>query len=299
MAVCYQLHAQRILVCRTASPISGIRTLRQIPISLSMRWSSSTSTANSTTGPDGHRGRQFRSRRRCVVRRDHNVQNIRKRNEDARSTTVRLLGGEPKRKSRRAWRGAWPRRSARCSRDGRAAIILRLLTRDIPGFMSIPSAVVTVLLVIVDSGFSQSLSATAAFAERLQVGFPSSTSLFLAVFYGCWWSGVFAARWYGARNRADRPGFFPLLLPLNALCAVQNTIFIRCPCLHATSKDLPFAAGGGLTAIAVLAMAGKHLEPRGGACDRGRDATALWWLSDWRPAQARVSLRRWRRLGAA
>ena len=36
-------------------------------------------------------------------------------------------------------------------------VILRLLTRDILGFMSIPSAVVTVLLVIVDSGFSQSL----------------------------------------------------------------------------------------------------------------------------------------------
>ena len=36
-------------------------------------------------------------------------------------------------------------------------VILRLLTRDILGFMSIPSAVVTVLLVIVDGGFSQSL----------------------------------------------------------------------------------------------------------------------------------------------
>ena len=36
-------------------------------------------------------------------------------------------------------------------------VILRLLTREILGFMSIPSAVVTVLLVIVVGGFSLSL----------------------------------------------------------------------------------------------------------------------------------------------
>lgn len=36
-------------------------------------------------------------------------------------------------------------------------VILRLLTPDILGFMSIPSAVATILLVVVDSGFSQSL----------------------------------------------------------------------------------------------------------------------------------------------
>ena len=36
-------------------------------------------------------------------------------------------------------------------------VILRLLTRDILGIMAIPTAVVAVALVIVDSGFSQAL----------------------------------------------------------------------------------------------------------------------------------------------
>ena len=36
-------------------------------------------------------------------------------------------------------------------------IILRLLTRDILGVMAIPTAVVAVALVLVDSGFSQAL----------------------------------------------------------------------------------------------------------------------------------------------
>lgn len=51
MAVCYQLHAQRFWPCRTAScRFSGIRNSPTDTISWSMRWSSSTSTANSTTG---------------------------------------------------------------------------------------------------------------------------------------------------------------------------------------------------------------------------------------------------------
>ena len=42
-------------------------------------------------------------------------------------------------------------------------IILRLLTRDILGVMAIPTAVVAVALVLVDSGFSQALIRKAAF----------------------------------------------------------------------------------------------------------------------------------------
>ena len=107
-------------------------------------------------------------------------------------------------------------------------VILRLLTRDILGFMSIPSAVVTVLLVIVDSGFSQSL---------VRHKGPSQSdykSVFLfniavsAVLYGVLVAlAPLAARWYGMPEIARIAPVFFLLLPLNALCAVQNTIFIR------------------------------------------------------------------------
>ena len=98
-------------------------------------------------------------------------------------------------------------------------VILRLLTRDILGFMSIPSAVVTVLLVIVDSGFSQSL---------VRHKGPSQSdykSVFLfniavsAVLYGVLVAlAPLAARWYSMPEIARIAPVFFLLLPLNALC---------------------------------------------------------------------------------
>ena len=104
-------------------------------------------------------------------------------------------------------------------------IILRLLTRDILGFMSIPSAVVTVLLVIVDSGFSQSL---------VRHKGPSQSdykSVFLfniavsAVLYGVLVAlAPLAARWYGMPEIARIAPVFFLLLPLNALCAAKEIL---------------------------------------------------------------------------
>jgi len=90
-------------------------------------------------------------------------------------------------------------------------IILRLLTRDILGFMSIPSAVVTVLLVIVDSWvLAESGPPQRAFAERLQVGFPLQHRRFGGALRGAGGPGApCGALVRHARNRADRPGFLP------------------------------------------------------------------------------------------
>ncbi len=164
-------------------------------------------------------------------------------------------------------------------------VILRLLTRDILGFMSIPSAVVTVLLVIVDSGFSQSL---------VRHKGPSQSdykSVFLfniavsAVLYGAGGPGPLAARWYGMPEIARIAPVFFLLLPLNALCAVQNTIFIRQFRFALLSKVTFLSSlAGGLTAIA-LAMAGWGIWSL--VAERviavGMRTALLWWLSDWRP----------------
>ena len=165
-------------------------------------------------------------------------------------------------------------------------VILRLLTRDILGFMSIPSAVVTVLLVIVDSGFSQSL---------VRHKGPSQSdykSVFLfniavsAVLYGVLVTlAPFAARWYGMPEIARIAPVFFLLLPLNALCAVQNTIFIRQFRFALLSKVTFLSSlAGGLTAIA-LAMAGWGIWSL--VAERviavGMRTALLWWLSDWRP----------------
>ena len=184
-------------------------------------------------------------------------------------------------------------------------VILRLLTRDILGFMSIPSAVVTVLLVIVDSGFSQSL---------VRHKGPSQSdykSVFLfniavsAVLYGVLVAlAPLAARWYGMPEIARIAPVFFLLLPLNALCAVQNTIFIRQFRFALLSKVTFLSSlAGGLTAIAlamdkadlgdnyrvltaiVLAMAGWGIWSL--VAERviavGMRTALLWWLSDWRP----------------
>ena len=165
-------------------------------------------------------------------------------------------------------------------------VILRLLTRDILGFMSIPSAVVTVLLVIVDSGFSQSL---------VRHKGPSQSdykSVFLfniavsAVLYGVLVTlAPLAARWYGMPEIARIAPVFFLLLPLNALCAVQNTIFIRQFRFALLSKVTFLSSlAGGLTAIA-LAMAGWGIWSL--VAERviavGMRTALLWWLSDWRP----------------
>ena len=73
-------------------------------------------------------------------------------------------------------------------------IILRLLTRDILGVMAIPTAVVAVALVLVDSGFSQALIRKAApFGGRLQIGFRLQYRGFagdVRAFHGAGVSGV-------------------------------------------------------------------------------------------------------------
>ena len=108
-------------------------------------------------------------------------------------------------------------------------VILRLLTRDILGFMSIPSAVVTVLLVIVDSGFSQSL---------VRHKGPSQSdykSVFLfniavsAVLYGVLVAlAPLAARWYGMPEIARiAPVFFLLLTSIKRIAERAGKIFVN------------------------------------------------------------------------
>lgn len=168
-------------------------------------------------------------------------------------------------------------------------VILRLLTREILGFMSIPSAVVTVLLVIVDGGFSQSLvrhrnpgpyDYKSVFIFNLLV----ATALYLLLVA----TMPFVARWYDMPEIARITPVFFLLLPLNALCTVQNAIFTRQFRFELLSKVTFFSSlVGGLAAIA-LALAGWGIwslvaERVLAAAVR---AALLWWLSEWRPRGA-------------
>ena len=172
-------------------------------------------------------------------------------------------------------------------------VILRLLTREILGYMAIPTAIVSVLLVLVDGGFSQSL------IRRKNPSRTDYRSVFLfnmTVSVVCYLAVValspLAARWYDMPAMAEIAPVFYLLLPLSALSAVQNTIFIRQFRFALLSKVTFFASlVGGLSAIG-CALAGWgiwSLVVERVVCVGLRTA-ALWWLSDWRP-RGRFSMR--------
>ena len=136
-------------------------------------------------------------------------------------------------------------------------VILRLLTPDILGFMSIPSAVATILLVVVDSGFSQSLIRHRAPSQSdYKSVFLFNMAVSLALYAALMALMPFAARWYDMPQIARIAPVFFLLLPLNALCAVQNTIFIR-QFRFALLSKVTFASSlvGGFAAIG-CALAG-------------------------------------------
>ena len=168
-------------------------------------------------------------------------------------------------------------------------VILRLLTRDILGFMSIPSAVVTVLLVIVDGGFSQSLIRHRNPREYDY----KSVFLFNIAMAALLYAAVLAlsplvARWYGMPEIARIAPVFFLLLPLNALCSVQNSIFVRQFRFALLSKVTFLSALVGGVAAIVLALTGWGIWAL--VAERLLAAVVrtllLWWLSDWRPRGA-------------
>ena len=165
-------------------------------------------------------------------------------------------------------------------------VILRLLTREILGYMAIPTAIVTVLLVLVDGGFSQSLIRS---KDPSRTDYKSVFLFNMTIAGVCYLAVVAAsplvARWYDMPVIAQIAPVFYLLLPLTALCAVQNTIFIRQFRFALLSKVTFFASlVGGLTAIG-CALAGWGIWSL--VAERvisvGLRTAILWWLSDWRP----------------
>ena len=168
-------------------------------------------------------------------------------------------------------------------------VILRLLTRDILGFMSSPSAVVTVLLVIVDGGFSQSLirhrnPREYDYKSVFLFNIAMAALLYVAVLA----LSPLAARWYDMPEIARIAPVFFLLLPLNALCSVQNSIFVRQFRFALLSKVTFLSALVGGVAAIVLALTGWGIWAL--VAERLLAAVVrtllLWWLSDWRPRGA-------------
>lgn len=176
-------------------------------------------------------------------------------------------------------------------------VILRLLTREDLGLMAILTAVSAVALVIVDSGFSQTL------IRKREPDASDFKSVFLfnigvsALLYLLFVSvAPVAACFYDMPELVHLAPVFFLLLPVNALCAVQNAILTR-QFRFALLSKVTFVswlvsgviaiglALGGCGVWSVVAQRVLQMVVRAGL---------LWWLSDWRPrgGSSFVALRR-------
>lgn len=173
-------------------------------------------------------------------------------------------------------------------------VILRLLTREIFGYLAIPAAAVTILAVVVDGGFSQTLIRR---REHPSQGDCNAVFLFnmlvSTVLYGALVAAApFVARYYGMPEIARIAPVFFLLLPLGALGAVQNAILTRrFRFAHLSKVTFLSSLAGGLAAI-VLAWCGLGIWSLVAEriLSQGLRSALLWRVGAWRPTW-RCSLR--------
>lgn len=169
---------------------------------------------------------------------------------------------------------------------GVSLVLLRLLGPGRYNELAMLTAFSVIALVIVDSGFSQILIRKAEpRAEDYKSVFVFNLVVALALYGVIVAVSPWVARFYGQEEfGAVAPVFF-LLLPLTALCSVQNTIFTR-QFRFALLSKVTFAASlvSGFAAVG-LALAGCGLWSI--VAQRLLlvvvRAAMLWWLSDWRP----------------
>lgn len=166
-------------------------------------------------------------------------------------------------------------------------VLLRLLLPEELGVVAILMAFSTVALVVVDSGFSQTL------IRKADPGAGDFKSVFVfnmvmsLVLYGVL-TGVspWVAHYYDMPVLARIAPVFFLMLPANALCVIQTTLFTRqfrfallSKVTFAASVASGFAAVGmavaGYGIWSIVAQQVLTLTVR---------AALLWWLSDWRPS---------------
>lgn len=165
-------------------------------------------------------------------------------------------------------------------------VILRQLDPSIMGVISILTAFVAVAVVVADSGFSQALiRRNAPSADDYKSVFVFNMAVSIGLYALFVVVAPFIARYYNMQQFMQVAPVFFLLLPLNAVCAIQNTIFVR-KFRFALLSKVTFASWfvAGVVAIA-LAFAGFGIW-----CiviqrvlQAAVRALLMWWLSDWRP----------------
>ncbi len=165
-------------------------------------------------------------------------------------------------------------------------VLLRLLTTEDFGNMAILTAISAVVLVVADSGFSQTLIRRQEPSQRdFKSVFLLNIALSLLLYAALVALSPLFARFFEIPVlRQVAPVFF-LVLPLNALCVIQNTIFTR-QFRFALLSKVTFLASmiSGLTAVGlVLAGCGFWSLVIERVLLFSVRAALLWWLSSWRP----------------
>ncbi len=164
------------------------------------------------------------------------------------------------------------------------------------GIMAVLTVFTTLAQVVVDSGFSQTLIRKAApTAEEYRAVFRFNILSSLILYALLSIASPAIARYYGWPLLATVAPVLFLLLPLNALCVIQNTIMVR-EFRFAQLSTITFASSliSGIVAI-TMALTGFGIWSLVGqrVSMMAAKAAMLWWKSNWRPrsAQRASSLR--------
>lgn len=161
----------------------------------------------------------------------------------------------------------------------------RIMPMDM-GIMAVLTFFTTLAQVVVDSGFSQTLIRKAAptqadYKAVFRFNIISSLSLYLLL------SAISPAiaRYYDWPQLAQLAPILFLLLPLNAMCVIQNTIMVR-EFRFAQLSSITFLSSTvsgiiaivmALTDFGVWSLVGQRVSMM------ATKALLLWWRSSWRP----------------
>lgn len=166
-------------------------------------------------------------------------------------------------------------------------VLLNLLLPEDLAVVAILLAFSTVALVVVDSGFSQTLIRKAdPGGSDFKSVFVFNVAVSLALYALLTATSPWVARYYDMPELAALAPLFYLVLPANALCVIQTTIFVR-KFRFALLSKVTFAASAASGAVAVaMALAGCGIWSI--AAQQVLmllfRAAMLWSLGGWRPA---------------
>ena len=170
---------------------------------------------------------------------------------------------------------------------GVGILVARLLSPEDYGVMALLTVFATLSLVVVDSGFSQTLIRAKEPTESDYRSVFMLNLLLALLLYGVMVAAAPAlARYFEQPVLAQIAPVLFLLLPLNALCVIQQTLCARRFRFDTLSKTVFLSSALSGAVAVVMAFAGCGVWSLVGQrlAAMASKAALLWWRSDWRPA---------------